>query len=73
MDYEKGRKDIAQAFGKQVTSIVVRFNQRTGNYVWHCHILEHEDYDMMRPLNVIEKPVDIEETEQEEEEEIVYH
>lgn len=73
LDYEKGRKDIAQAFGKQVTSIVVRFNQRTGNYVWHCHILEHEDYDMMRPLNVIEKPVDIEETEQEKEEEVVYH
>lgn len=61
MDYEKGRKDIAQAFGKQVTSIVVRFNQRTGNYVWHCHILEHEDYDMMRPLKVIEKPEETEE------------
>ena len=40
--------------GKQVTSIVVHFNQRTGNYVWHCHILEHEDYDMMRPLIVPE-------------------
>jgi spore coat protein A, manganese oxidase len=25
---------------------------RTGgyNYVWHCHILEHEEHDMMRPL-----------------------
>jgi FtsP/CotA-like multicopper oxidase with cupredoxin domain len=19
-------------------------------YVWHCHILEHEEHDMMRPL-----------------------
>jgi spore coat protein A len=28
---------------------------RTGNheYVWHCHILEHEEHDMMRPLVVI--------------------
>ena len=21
-------------------------------YVWHCHILEHEEHDMMRPLVV---------------------
>jgi spore coat protein A len=28
---------------------------RTGNheYVWHCHILEHEEHDMMRPLIVV--------------------
>jgi spore coat protein A len=23
-------------------------------YVWHCHILEHEEHDMMRPLGVTE-------------------
>ena len=22
-------------------------------YVWHCHVLEHEDNEMMRPYNVI--------------------
>jgi spore coat protein A len=22
-------------------------------YVWHCHILEHEEHDMMRPLLVL--------------------
>jgi spore coat protein A len=28
---------------------------RTGGHedVWHCHILEHEEHDMMRPLIVI--------------------
>jgi spore coat protein A len=28
---------------------------RTGGaeYVWHCHILEHEEHDMMRPLVVV--------------------
>ena len=28
---------------------------RTGGYeyVWHCHILEHEEHDMMRPLVVM--------------------
>jgi len=24
-------------------------------YVWHCHILEHEEHDMMRPLIVMPK------------------
>jgi spore coat protein A len=23
-----------------------------GNYVWHCHILSHEDHDMMRPMTI---------------------
>ncbi|WP_276786991.1 multicopper oxidase domain-containing protein, partial [Bacillus sp. (in: firmicutes)] len=27
----------------------------SGRYVWHCHILEHEDYDMMRPMDVTDK------------------
>jgi spore coat protein A len=26
-------------------------------FVWHCHIVEHEDNDMMRPLNVQPNPV----------------
>ena len=25
----------------------------TGRYVWHCHMLEHEDNEMMRPYEVI--------------------
>jgi len=25
-------------------------------YVWHCHILEHEEHDMMRPLIVAPNP-----------------
>ena len=32
----------------------VPVSPRTGDneYVWHCHILEHEEHDMMRPLVV---------------------
>jgi spore coat protein A len=32
----------------------VAASPRTGGneYVWHCHILEHEEHDMMRPLVV---------------------
>ena len=36
----------------QVTSTLVKFDL-PGTYVWHCHILEHEDNDMMRPYNLL--------------------
>ncbi len=52
--YEKGPKDVVRTEPRQVTSIVMHFKEHYGDYVWHCHILEHEDNDMMRPL-VVEK------------------
>ena len=55
LDFEKGLKDTVRAEPGQVTSIVMHFKEHTGNYVWHCHILEHEDNDMMRPLTIIDK------------------
>jgi len=54
LPYENGRKDVVRAEPGQVTSIIMHFKEHTGDYVWHCHILEHEDNDMMRPL-VVEK------------------
>lgn len=42
----------------KVTRIIVHFKNFTGDYVWHCHRLEHEDHDMMRPLRVIKKYCD---------------
>ena len=33
--------------------IIIPFEGYTGRYVWHCHILEHEDNEMMRPYEVI--------------------
>jgi spore coat protein A len=38
-----------------LTRIIVRFDL-PGDYVWHCHILSHEDHDMMRPLVVSPAP-----------------
>lgn len=49
---EKGWKDTIRNNPGEVTRIIVCFGPYTGNYVWHCHLLEHEDYDMMRPLLV---------------------
>ena len=57
---ERGWKDTVRALPGEVTRIQVRFAPTDGGdfpfdatakpgYVWHCHILEHEDNEMMRP------------------------
>jgi spore coat protein A len=53
--FESGLKDVVRTEPNQVTTIAMKFKEHVGNYVWHCHILEHEDNDMMRPLKVVEK------------------
>jgi spore coat protein A len=50
---EMGWKDTVRAEPGMVTRIIVRFDGYAGRYVWHCHILEHEDNEMMRPFDVI--------------------
>jgi spore coat protein A len=50
---EAGWKDTVRADPGMVTRIIVRFEGFVGRYVWHCHILEHEDNEMMRPYDVI--------------------
>ena len=49
---ERGWKDTVRANPGEVTRIIAPFEDYTGHYVWHCHILEHEDNEMMRPLVV---------------------
>lgn len=44
---EAGRKDTVIAYPGEVTRILATF-PRAGEYVWHCHILSHEDHEMMR-------------------------
>ena len=43
----------AEAGAGMVTRIVTRFDGEPGKYVWHCHYLEHEDNEMMRPYELI--------------------
>lgn len=50
--HEMGWKDVIQCPPETVTRIIVPFHGYTGHYVWHCHILEHEANDMMRPFEV---------------------
>jgi spore coat protein A, manganese oxidase len=50
---EQGYKDTVIAYPGQVTRIRATFNL-PGEYVWHCHIVEHEDNEMMRPFQVLQ-------------------
>jgi bilirubin oxidase len=49
---EIGNKDTVVAFPAEITRIKARFDI-TGRYVWHCHIIDHEDNEMMRPILVV--------------------
>jgi len=48
---ETGPVDVVTALPGQITKIRATFD-RPGRYVWHCHILSHEDHEMMRVFNV---------------------
>ncbi len=58
---ETGFKDTVLANGGQITRVRVRFgptaldpSSRAGLFAWHCHIIEHEDEEMMRPLCIVD-------------------
>jgi len=48
---ENTPKDMVTALPGQITRIKATFD-KPGRYVWHCHILSHEDHEMMRVLHV---------------------
>jgi spore coat protein A, manganese oxidase len=50
---EMGWKDTVRATPQASTRIIVNFSGYVGRYVWHCHILEHEDNEMMRPFEIV--------------------
>jgi len=49
--WETGVKETIIAYPGQVTRVRTQFNT-AGQFVWHCHIVEHEDNEMMRPFRV---------------------
>jgi FtsP/CotA-like multicopper oxidase with cupredoxin domain len=49
--WEDGWKDTVIAYPEQVTRVRMRFGT-PGQFVWHCHIVEHEDNEMMRPYRI---------------------
>jgi spore coat protein A len=45
------RKDTVVAYPSEITRVKATFD-RGGLFVWHCHIVEHEDHEMMRPYRI---------------------
>ncbi|GAA1317107.1 multicopper oxidase family protein [Pseudonocardia xinjiangensis] len=47
---ESGWKDTVGVPVNEAVTVAGRFGEKTGRFVYHCHILDHEDEGMMRPL-----------------------
>lgn len=50
---EQGWKDTIRVNPGELVTIGAVFDGYTGRYMYHCHVLEHEDMDMMRPFIVM--------------------
>ncbi|HSM71230.1 MAG TPA: multicopper oxidase [Anaerolineales bacterium] len=57
LPWETGFKDTVISYPGEVTRVKMKFDY-PGFYVWHCHIVEHEDNEMMRPFHVGPIPPD---------------
>lgn len=49
---DTGLQDTVWVAPGDMLKVAMKFD-RPGDYVWHCHILSHEDHDMMRPFKVL--------------------
>ena len=50
--WEVAAKDTVIAYPGEITRVKAKF-ALPGRYAWHCHIVEHEDNEMMRPIDVV--------------------
>ncbi|WP_323675104.1 multicopper oxidase domain-containing protein [Halorubellus sp. PRR65] len=50
---ERGGKDVVRVDPGETVRIAMQFGDFTGRFPFHCHILEHEEYDMMRSFKVV--------------------
>ena len=49
---ERGWKDTTPVYPLEIVRVIARFEDYTGRYPYHCHILEHEEHEMMRQFEV---------------------
>lgn len=49
---EEGLKDVIRVGPAEIVTLAGRFEGATGRFAYHCHMLEHQDEGMMRPLVV---------------------
>lgn len=50
---DAGWKDTIQVPAGQMVNVIGRFHGAKGRFMYHCHLLEHEDMGMMRPFTVM--------------------
>ena len=51
--HEQGRKDTVLIMPGENVRIISRFRDYTGIYMYHCHLLEHEDNGMMGQFEIV--------------------
>ncbi len=56
-DNEQGPKDVIRVNPNELVAIAAVFGPFSGRYIYHCHILEHEDHDMMRTFVILPQVV----------------
>jgi spore coat protein A len=54
--HEMGWKDTVQVGPSEIVRVIARFEDYEGLFPYHCHILEHEDHEMMRQMRVVPEP-----------------
>jgi len=52
--HEAGWKDTVQVGPNEIVRVIARFEGYTGKFPYHCHILEHEDHEMMRQFQTVD-------------------
>ncbi len=53
---QSGWKDTAMVGPNEILRVIAKFEDYEGKYAYHCHILEHEDNEMMRQFQVVPEP-----------------
>ncbi|OGV61028.1 MAG: hypothetical protein A2X45_05955 [Lentisphaerae bacterium GWF2_50_93] len=56
--WESGTKDTAVSYPGEILRVKAKYD-KPGQFVWHCHIIDHEDNEMMRPYTVVPGPQDL--------------
>jgi cysteine-rich repeat protein len=51
---EAGWKDTVRVGPNEIVRVIARFEDYTGLFPYHCHILEHEDHEMMRQFQTVQ-------------------
>jgi FtsP/CotA-like multicopper oxidase with cupredoxin domain len=56
-DDQTGPKDTIRINPGEIVGVAMKFSPYCGKYMYHCHILEHEDDDMMRPFVIVDESI----------------